>query len=431
MKLILRSVYLAITDIFLITIGILIAFLLRNDGHLDSELIKGIYFVIIAANIIKLAVFAYFKLYSSLWRYAGVYEVISIIKASFLSNILLFGYTYFFYHDIPKSIFLITLFIDIAFIGGVRLLYRIARRLARVIAMKGQELKNVLIIGGGEAGAAIIKELVVHPEHGSRPAAIIDDDIRKTGRKINGIPIIGGREHIIDAVNRMNISEIIMAIPSAGKQALNDIYNECSKTNCRIRILPGVSQLIDGSVIIQRIRDVNVEDLLGREPVRLNTIKIESYIKNQVILVTGGGGSIGSELCRQIVQFAPKKLILTGHGENSIFDIEQELKEYPIVTEIVDVKDTAKVNLIFEKYKPSVVFHDRDGGRRTPLRSSAEPCCLPWPRKHARFARRVGGRSAECQARSGPPVSPSPSSASTNWRASKSRRSSIPSPTPT
>jgi FlaA1/EpsC-like NDP-sugar epimerase len=191
--------------------------------------------------------------------------------------------------------------------------------------------------------------------------AIIDEDSYKIGKEINGVPIVGSNKDIVDVIIKKKIDEAIIAIPSAANKVINEIYNECSKTNCKVKILPSVAQLIDETVVMQKVRDVNIEDLLGREPVNLDVEGISSYIAGQVVLVTGGGGSIGSELCRQIASFKPRQLVILDNYENNAYDIQNELLyQYPdlnLVTIIANIREKHRMDSIFKKYRPNVVFH--------------------------------------------------------------------------
>ncbi|MCR4436303.1 MAG: nucleoside-diphosphate sugar epimerase/dehydratase [Clostridiales bacterium] len=359
-----RSGFLAIFDIALINISVALAYLLRFDGdfkNIPPELRINFVHLAIAATAIKIVCYIFFRLYSSLWKYASIYEMISIVGAAFVSNAIVLGFIFIARLAVPRSIFIITIFIDTFLIGGVRFSYRIFRRLIRgeIIRFKGS--KRVLIVGGGEAGAIIIKELNQHAELNSIPVAIIDDDKYKQGRKINGVPILGQRKDIVKVVEKKRIDEIIIAIPSANKKNINEIYDECAKTDCKVKILPSVSELIDESVIVQKIRDVNIEDLLGRDPIHLDVDEIASYLTGKVVLVTGGGGSIGSELCRQIAGYNPKQLIILDNYENNAYDIQNELLySYPglnLATVIANIREKHRMDRVFSKYKPDVVFH--------------------------------------------------------------------------
>lgn len=364
MKFKLQIFLLILSDVILINTGLLIAYLLRLDSQMLNNLVdnsRDIVLIAVLATIIKIGCFAYFKLYTSLWRYAGVYEVYSMIKASLISNFVMFTYTFFLSSAIPKSIFAIAFFIDIVLIGGGRLAYRLVRRIVKKKLLKIKEMKRVMIVGGGYTGAVLVKELIVKPEHKRLPVVIIDDDKNKIGRKINGIPIAGGHEDIVELAELMRIDEIIITIPSAEERNIQRIFNQCSKTSCKIKILNGVSLMVDGSAAVRKIRDIAVEDLLGREPVNLITGSISAYLEGQTVLVTGGGGSIGSELCKQISAIEIKRLIILDNNENGAYVLQNELLwKYPkrdIIIVIANIRDENRLMEIFETYKPDVVFH--------------------------------------------------------------------------
>lgn len=375
-----RTYSLAVLDFSLIIVSILSAYFLRFDGELEkipSQYLNNIIYLSLVAATVKIICLIAFKLYNSLWKYASAYEMVLIVGAAFVGNVVMLTYVLFAHTkmpeylsvidillikaEAPRSIFVITFFIDIFLIGGVRFAYRVFRRVIKGEIINNKNSKRVLIVGGGDAGAIIIRELKHHPELKSTPVAIIDDDISKFGKKINGIMIIGQRRDIHKAVEKKMIDEIIIALPSASHKDINEIYNECSKTHCKVKILPSVSQLIDESVTIQKIRDVSIEDLLGRDPIKLDIEGICSYLNNKVVLITGGGGSIGSELCRQIASFGPKQMIILDNYENNAYDIQNELyTNYPglnLVTIIANVREKHRMDYIFKKYRPSVVFH--------------------------------------------------------------------------
>jgi FlaA1/EpsC-like NDP-sugar epimerase len=375
MKQKIRAKLLVLLDIVLINISIAVAYLLRFDGdykNIPPEILSNIGFVLFFATIVKVVCFALFKLYSSLWRYASIYEMINIVGAAFIGNVIVLAYVFIdrvlagrdiilVKITVPAGIFIITILTDIFFIGGSRFAYRVFRRIVKGEVIRLKNSKRVMIIGGGNAGAAIIKELKLHPELNSVPVAIIDEDKYKIGKEINGVPIVGGNKDIMDTIIRRKIDEVIIAIPSAENKVINEIYNECSKTSCKVKILPSVVQLIDETVVMQKIRDVNIEDLLGREPVKLDIEGITSYITGKVVLVTGGGGSIGSELCRQIASFRPKHLVILDNYENNAYDIQNELLfQYPdlcLSTIIANIREKHRMDSIFKKYRPNVVFH--------------------------------------------------------------------------
>lgn len=355
---------LVICDIFLINLSILISFALRFDGDFIKvfpSYIDSVLQAAVVATIIKVGCFIFFKLYSSLWKYASIYEMISLLVAAFAGNVLMFGYALLPNTRIPRSIFLIAFFTDAALIGGIRFAYRVMGKIKNGAFTYHKNYKRILVIGGGKAGAIVINELVRNPEMKSTPVAIIDDDRAKVGKKLHGVPVVGGRETIIWTVKLKRIDEIIVAIPSANKKEVNEILAECAKTCCKVKILPSVCQLIDGSVVMQKVRNVDIEDLLGRESVKIDLDEISSYFCNQVVLVTGGGGSIGSELCRQIAALKPGKLVILDNYENNAFEIQNELLgKYPelnLSVVIANIREKQRIDNIFKKYKPDMVFH--------------------------------------------------------------------------
>lgn len=375
-----KSFLLVIIDIILINMSLILAYWLRFDGNMynvPAEFSANILYLAVLTTLVKILCFIAFKLYSSLWKYAGVSELISVAAATFTSNIIMECLVLGTYTSLPaylgkysphlekvsapRSIFLITFLIDVLFIGGVRLSYRIARRIIKGEKVKLKNHKRVLIVGGGDAGSIAVKELILHPDMASIPVAIIDDNVEKVGKKLNGVPIVGTREDIPRIVEKKNIDEIIMAIPSADRKNINEIFDICSKTGRKVKILPSVTELIDESVVVQRIRDVNIEDLLGREPIKLDCDEISTYIEGRVVLVTGGGGSIGSELCRQIAGFKPRNLIILDNYENNLYEIHNELlfshKNLSMVPVVANIREKQRLEDIFRQYRPDVVFH--------------------------------------------------------------------------
>jgi FlaA1/EpsC-like NDP-sugar epimerase len=364
MRRIIRKLGLVIVDVFIINISFLIAFILKYDGdvvYIITTYLKTIIWVSIIATIIKLMCFIIFKLYNSLWSYAGIYEAMRLITALIISNAIVVSLVTILSISIPLSIFIMTFFIETLFMGGTRFLYRVLRRIKQRAFSYTEPENRLMIIGGGEAGSIIVKELEQSPFSDSKAIAIIDDDENKKNMKLHGVPVVGNRYDIVRVAKEMNIDEIIIAIPSAPKKEINAIYSECSKTDCKVRILPSISHIINGNVSMKKVRDVELEDLLGREPVKLELNKIALYLKNKVVLVTGGGGSIGSELCRQIAAFLPKQLILLDFYENNAYDIQNELKfKYPdlnLTAVIANIREEQRIDNIFRQYRPDVVFH--------------------------------------------------------------------------
>lgn len=357
---------LVLTDAILVNLSFVIAFMIRFDGNILHHQLAMKYFPtylenVVTLTLIKLVIFFAFGLYNSLWRYASIEELVQVIMASFVATAGSVSYMFIMQQQLPRSIYILTFMLDILLIGGVRFSYRATRSIREHGMGKRKNYKRVMIIGAGQAGAMVIKELKNHDELNSKPVVVIDDDAAKMGRKINGVPVLGDRYHIRKIAESRKIDEIIIAIPSASKREIREIVEECSKTKCKLKMVPGMYELIDGRVSIKKIRDVDIEDLLGREPVKVDLEAMSGYLQNKVVLVTGGGGSIGSELCRQIAQFNPKKLLILDIYENNAYDIQNELmRNYPeldLSVLIASIRDRQRLQEIFHQYKPQVVFH--------------------------------------------------------------------------
>lgn len=313
--------------------------------------------------VITLAVFYVFRLYHSLWAFAGENELQNVVVASFLASAVN-GIGLFAVRvqpkAVPSSYYFMYTFLLITFTFISRFSYRFLRNKKHKIQNK-KNTTRVMIIGAGEAGNAIIKEIVSSNYSTMAIGCIIDDDAKKWGNFIQGIRVAGGRDKILECVDLYSIDEIFIAIPSASRKAIREILEICKETECKLKALPGIYQLVNGEVNVSQLRDVEVEDLLGRDPIKVDLNSILQYVSQKTVLVTGGGGSIGSELCRQIAQHKPKKLILVDIYENSAYDVQQELQykhpELDLVVLIASVRNTNRMNSIFETYRPDIVYH--------------------------------------------------------------------------
>lgn len=307
--------------------------------------------------------FVIWKLYKSVWRYASATEMLNIVFATCCASVAQFVLCQLTNQKMPRSYYIIYLFLLFAMTCGIRFSYRILR----IINMKRTEIaqkktgNNVMLIGGGAAANAILKEAESSQFVSMNIKCIIDDNPGCHGKFLRGVPIVGGREKIADAVGQYSIDEIIFAIPSASNKVRKEILDICKETGCKLRTLPGIYQLINGDVSVSKLKEVEIEDLLGRDPIQINTEEVLNSVHNKVILVTGGGGSIGSELCRQIAAHHPKQLIILDIYENSVYEIQQELlRKYPDLNQIVliaSVRNTARIEKIFETYHPDIVYH--------------------------------------------------------------------------
>ncbi|WP_096185793.1 polysaccharide biosynthesis protein [Evansella halocellulosilytica] len=304
-------------------------------------------------------VFAHrYKLYQRVWQYASIQELTAIFKAVTFSiltvaAILLVAFQGFFIRTL-----LITWMLHILLIGASRFSWRLYRD---TMLNKGKNKKRTLIIGAGAGGSMVARQLMNSETTELHPVAFVDDDETKHNLEIMGLPVLDNVKETARIVEENNIDHILIAIPSLTKTEINEIFSICAETKARTQIMPSVEDIMSGKVSVQEIRDVQVEDLLGREPVQLDSESIGNKITNKTVLVTGAGGSIGSEVCRQVCQFKPAKIVLLGHGENSIYSIEMELKttytDIEIETEIADVQDKGRMNEVMRTYYPDVVYH--------------------------------------------------------------------------
>ncbi|MGG0845340.1 polysaccharide biosynthesis protein [Peribacillus simplex] len=301
-----------------------------------------------------------FHLYKKAWEYASIGELAIIFKTVTASIFTTSIVQALLFHDVYYRLLAVTWLLHMLLIGGSRFCWRMYRD---QYLIKYENKKRTLIIGAGSAGTMVARQLLKNNDVDLLPVAFIDDNARKQNLDILGIPVVGGVGKIAKKVEVLNIEHIIIAIPSLNKQELNRIFQECAKTNAKTQILPMLEDLLTGKLSVNKFRDVQVQDLLGREPVELDIDVISEYVTEKVILVTGAGGSIGSEICRQISKFNPARLILLGHGENSIYTIEMELKEIyknkniEFLTEIADLQDQKKMLSVMAEYQPDVVYH--------------------------------------------------------------------------
>lgn len=301
-----------------------------------------------------------FHLYKKAWEYASIGELVIIFKTVTVSIFTTSIVQAILFQDVYYRLLAVTWLLHMLLIGGSRFCWRMFRD---QYLIKYENKKRTLIIGAGSAGTMVARQLLKNNDVDLLPVAFIDDNVRKHNLDILGIPVVGGVGKISGKVEALNIEHIIIAIPSLNKQEMNRIFHECAKTNAKTQILPMLEDLLTGKLSVNKFRDVQVQDLLGREPVELDIDVISEYVTEKVILVTGAGGSIGSEICRQISKFNPSRLILLGHGENSIYTIEMELKEtyknkkIEFLTEIADLQDQKKMLAVMAEYQPDVVYH--------------------------------------------------------------------------
>lgn len=315
---------------------------------------------------LTIVIFAFFKFYTTLWQYAALGEMRSIIVGVLTASGVNLAGIYILVGRMPLSYIVLYPICLGVLIGGERMIYRYLLLQMRKNRMREQREMpsngiNTMIIGAGEAARTLIREFKNSPETQNVVKCLIDDDEQKKGKYIWGNLIVGGRDKILESAEKYQIKEIIIAMPSVHKKEIRKILDICKETNCKLKILPGIYQLVKGEVEVSKLREVQIEDLLGREPIRVNLDEIMDYITDKVVMVTGGGGSIGSELSRQIAAYNPKQLIIVDIYENNAYDIQQELKrkfpELDLIVLIASVRNTHRIETIFEQYKPEVVYH--------------------------------------------------------------------------
>ena len=353
-------------DVVIVGVSVCLACLLRFDFDISAIFSNGVSgwlgFVLVQAAI-TLVIFSFGRMYSFVWRTVGIHDVCHMVGVVLLNYIIAIIIGFIWKPGIPRSVWFMTLIAQLVLFIGMRCTPRIAADIGNYLSRADrQNAERILLIGGGTAGRMLVQESLSGSRSTGKICCIIDDSEAKRGKYIEGVRIIGGRDQIEEAVKHYRITQIILAIPSAPMEEQKKILELCSATGCHVRIVPGLSQLLNGEAKMGDVRDVQIEDLLGRDPVELNTERLNSFIGNKTVMVTGGGGSIGSELCRQIAKYRPKQLIIVDIYENNAYDIQQELRRtYGVMldlkVEIASVRDKERTEQIFATYRPDLVFH--------------------------------------------------------------------------
>lgn len=357
-----RRIFIILADIFIFALSFFLSFLIRFDGDipfLEFHLCVRLLPFVILFGFLS---FILFGIYKGIWRYASINDLINIVKAVASSSVFFVVFVVVVYglRGFPRSVFIINPLITIFLIGGSRFMFRIVRE---ITPPKSKAFsKNILIVGAGDAGDMVLREIKNNPKFNYNVIGLIDDDKFKQKMSIQGISVIGTRKDIVDICRKKNISEIIIAIPSANRQQMKLVVDECEKTSAELKTIPAIGDLIGGSISFSQIRDVEIEDLLGREVVEVDIESIREYLSEKRVLVTGAGGSIGSEICRKILKYARvKSIVLFGRGEHSIYEIYNELtakyEKVELFRVIGDVINKKKVEGVFKKYRPEIVFH--------------------------------------------------------------------------
>ncbi|MFZ3063342.1 MAG: nucleoside-diphosphate sugar epimerase/dehydratase, partial [Actinomycetota bacterium] len=350
-----------LTDIVLVTAALLLAFLIRFEASIpaaDWDILRG---TILAIIIVKIGTFYLSGLYERMWRYVSMKELNTLLRAVAISSLAIVILLFYIQRTgFPRSVIVIDALLTLLLVGGVRFGVRSIYEMRHHRSILSGS-RPVLIFGAGDAGEIIVREMYKHPDMEYEPVGFVDDDPAKRGMRIHGIEVLGGRKDISDLAKRYEVEEVVIAIPSAPSKIIREAVSLCEEAGVRCKTLPGVFELLNGSINLSQIRDVRVEDLLGREPVKINLDEVASYLKDETVLVTGAGGSIGQELCRQITRFKPASIIALDQAGGGLDEVRAKLrKEFPdvnVVPLIVNIQDSSDVNFVFEKYHPTVVFH--------------------------------------------------------------------------
>ena len=363
---IVRALILAFTDICCIAVAFAFALLIRFEfvySHIPLMYLEGYVRLVPMFIFFSLIVFYICRLYHSIWRFASINEFLHIIIAYILMIIISIIIHNVYPIKMPYAFWIIGLMLSFVLTCGMRFAYRFIRTAQKMIEQKGSAdgVEKVMIIGAGNAGRLLIRELIMSSHLHTKACCIIDDNPAKLGRFLDGVPIVGNRFDIPEMVEKYDITKIIYAVPTTTGKDRKEILNICRETGCEISVVPGIYQMVDGRVSVSSLRPVSIEDLLGRDQVVVDNDGIHSFLQGKVVMVTGGGGSIGSELCRQIAREDPKLLIIFDIYENNAYDIQQELKrKHPyvkIVTLIGSVRNTNRLEYVFNTYHPEVIYH--------------------------------------------------------------------------
>lgn len=360
-----RVALLILYDLMVIGISEYMALLIRFEfrpGMIKEGFLQSLIQYTPINLICTIIIFALFSLYESLWRYASVTELFNLTVSCIVSAMVQLVGMYMMGYHLPRSYYVLYLLILLPLMMAGRFSYRLLRIFKQKVYTERLEKPIItMVIGAGDAGTLILKEMQTSYHLQNKVVCVIDDNPQKKNTKLLGVPIVGGRNEILPAVKKYRVQEIIVAIPTMKSKDRKDLLEICKESGCKLRILPGVYQLINEEVSIAKLREVEIEDLLGRDPVETNLASVLQYVRDKRVLITGGGGSIGSELCRQIAAHHPKQLVIVDIYENSAYDIQQELKrDYPnlnLVVLIGSVRNTHRINSIFETYRPEVVYH--------------------------------------------------------------------------
>ncbi len=361
--LVIRKIFLLVADAFVINLSTFIAIFVRfelNLSKIDIVYLERAQSFLWIDTLVTLLIFSLFGLYKGLWKYASIKELFNIVLACSLSTVIKVILTSWMNLQQPRSVIMYSWLVLVTLVFGIRFSYRFLRYLLNeTIFEKG--IKKIMIIGAGDAGNMIIREIKGNLSLNSKVVCIIDDKRELHGLYISGIKIVGGRDQIISSAEKYKIDEIVIAIPSASGQEKKEIYNICKETRCLLKTIPGMYQIITDQVRFSDLKDVEIEDLLGRATVDINVQEVMSYVKNKRILITGASGSIGTELCRQVAKHKPNCLLLLDINENDMYEMQLEIeKRHPeilVKTMVTDIREKKRLDFLFKTYSPDYVFH--------------------------------------------------------------------------
>ena len=364
-----RNRYILVIDLLLIIVSVFGSYVLRFElGDLFFQYLPSAYWMIMVALVIKPLVYYFFGIYRRMWVYASVRELVLIVSAvttaSIIVSLTMVGLVSLGLFQVPRSVFVLDWIISILAVGGSRFSLRVLsenQSTAGSQFLKGSVIKRILIVGAGDAGALVVRELQKNPQINLMPVGFLDDNPNKLKQQIHGVPVIGTITDLAKTLDSHRIDEVVIAIPSAAGRVVRLVADICRLKNVPFRTMPGIYELLGGKVSVSRLREVDITDLLRRQPAHMQDELIGGALSGKKILVTGAGGSIGKELCRQIARWGPSELILLGHGENSIFESVLDLKEsfssLSITPIIADIRDLPRIESIFARHRPEVVFH--------------------------------------------------------------------------
>lgn len=383
-----RNRYILAADLILILFSVVGSYILRVELlAVFFNYYISLFWMLGLSFVLKPVIYYFFGLYRRMWIYASMRELRLIVTAvtaasAAVSTVMLLLFENRIFTAFPRSVLIIDWILSIIFVGGIRYSLRMLAegKNRPIISLQNVSPKNALIIGAGDAGALVAKELQKNPQLGLKPIGFLDDNPEKIKQQIHGVPVIGRLRDLGKTIKSKGIEEVIIAIPSAPGNVIRAVSDVCRRNYIHYRTMPGLYELLGGKVSVSRLREVEISDLLRREPVQIDDVEIGSILKDKVVMVTGAGGSIGTELCRQIARWEPAELILLGHGENSVFETYLELKEnYPsleLIASIADIRDLNRINQEISRNKPEIVFHAAAHKHVPLMENNVEDCIL-------------------------------------------------------